>query len=264
MEKRDFQDLVDLVQRLRAPGGCPWDREQTLETLRPMIVEEAYEVVEAIEAGEPAKLAEELGDLLFQVVFAARIGEDEGTFEIRDVVGAIHSKMVRRHPHVFGDAVIETAEDVLKNWDDLKRGERAAAGKDHPKGLLDSVSGHLPALLEAHSLTDRASRVGFDWPSLEPVLEKLDEEIGELKHEIEADERDRVRVEDEVGDLLFAAVNVARKLGVDPETALKRSNRKFRRRFAHVERRLGEQGTTTKDATLEQMDALWDEAKAAE
>jgi MazG family protein len=156
MEKREFQELVELVRRLRAPDGCPWDREQTLETLRPMIVEEAYEVVEAIEAGEPAKLAEELGDLLFQVVFAAQIGSDEGAFEIRDVVGAIYTKMVRRHPHVFGDAVIETADDVLKNWDDLKRGERAEAGKEHPKGLLDSVSGHLQGLLEAHSLTDRA------------------------------------------------------------------------------------------------------------
>jgi MazG family protein len=264
MEKRGFQDLVDLVDRLRAPDGCPWDREQTLETLRPMIVEEAYEVVEAIEGGDPSKLAEELGDLLFQVVFAAQIGRDRGEFEIRDVVGAIHSKMVRRHPHVFGDAVIETADDVLKNWDDLKRGERAAAGKEHPKGLLDSVSGHLPALLEAHSLTDRASRVGFDWPSVEPVIGKLQEELGELKHEIEADERDRVRVEDEVGDLLFAAVNVARQLGVDPETALKRSNRKFRRRFAHVERRLEEQGSSAKEATLEQMDALWEEAKGRE
>jgi MazG family protein len=264
MEKREFQDLVDLVARLRAPGGCPWDREQTLETLRPMIVEEAYEVVEAVEGGDPAKLAEELGDLLFQVVFASRIAEDAGDFDVRDVVGAIHTKMVRRHPHVFGDAVIETADDVLKNWDDLKRGERAAAGTEHPKGLLDSVSGHLPALLEAHSLTDRASRVGFDWPSVGPVVEKLDEEVDELKREIAPETRDRERVEDEVGDLLFAAVNVARHLGVDPETALKRSNRKFRRRFSHVERGLAERGVAAKEATLEQMDALWDEAKRGE
>jgi MazG family protein len=264
MEKREFEDLVDLVRRLRAPGGCPWDREQTFETLRPMIVEEAYEVVEAIDAGGPAKLAEELGDLLFQVVFCSQIAEDRGEFEIRDVVGAIHTKMVRRHPHVFGDAVIETAGDVLKNWDDLKRNERAAAGKEHPKGLLESVSGHLPALLEAHSLTDRASRVGFDWPSVEPVVEKLREELAELEREIAADARDRIRVEDEVGDLLFAAVNVARQLGVDPETALKRTNRKFRRRFAHVERGLERRGLTTKEATLEEMDALWDEAKAEE
>lgn len=264
MEMREFQELVELVRRLRDPGGCPWDREQTLESLRPMIVEEAYEVVEAIDADDPAKLADELGDLLFQVVFAAKIAQDRGVFEIRNVVGAIHSKMVRRHPHVFGDAVMETADDVLKNWDELKRTERKAAGKDHPKGLLDSVSGHLPALLEAHSLTDRASRVGFDWPSLEPVLEKLEEELGELREEIAAEERDRARVEDEVGDLLFAAVNVARQLGVDPETALKRSNRKFRRRFAHVERGLEGQGRSTKEATLDEMDALWDEAKRAE
>ncbi len=264
MEKREFQDLVELVRRLRAPDGCPWDREQTLETLRPMIVEEAYEVVEAIEAGTPPKLAEELGDLLFQVVFASEIAESRGEFEIRDVVGAIHTKMVRRHPHVFEDVVIETADDVLKNWDDLKRKERAAAGTEHPKGLLDSVSGHLPALLEAHSLTDRASRVGFDWQSLPPVIEKLREELGELEHEIAPESPDRERVEGEVGDLLFAAVNVARKLGVDPETALKRSNRKFRSRFAHVERGLEARGTTAKEATLEEMDALWDEAKERE
>ena len=264
MEKRAFEDLVALVRRLRAPGGCPWDREQTFETLRPMIVEEAYEVVEAIEEGGRAKLPEELGDLLFQIVFASQMGEELGEFDAGDVVTAIHTKMVRRHPHVFGDAVIETADDVLKNWDDLKRGERAAAGVEHPKGLLESVSGHLPALLEAHSLTDRASRVGFDWPSLEPVLAKLDEETGELRSEIDADERDAARVEAEVGDLLFAAVNVARHLGVDPETALKRANRKFRRRFAHVERRLEEQGSSTKEATLERMDELWDEATREE
>lgn len=264
MEKKNFEDLVALVRRLRAPGGCPWDREQTFETLRPMIVEEAYEVVEAIEEGEPHKLADELGDLLFQVVFCGQIGEDLGQFDIRDVITAIHNKMVRRHPHVFGDAEIATAEDVLKNWDDLKRNERAAAGREHPKGLLDSVAGHLPALLEAYSLTDRASRVDFDWPSVEPVLAKLDEEIRELRHEIDADERDQERLESELGDLLFAAVNVARKLGVDPETALKRTNRKFRRRFAHIERRLEEQGSSPKEASLDEMDALWDEAKRSE
>jgi MazG family protein len=264
MEKKRFDELVDLVRRLRAPGGCPWDREQTLETLRPMIVEEAYEVVEAIDGGEPHKLAEELGDLLFQVVFASRIAEDDGHFDAGDVVTAIHTKMVRRHPHVFGDAELATAEDVLKNWEDLKRGEREAAGREHPKGMLDSVAGHLPALLEAYSLTDRASRVDFDWPSVEPCLEKLEEEIGELKEEISAAERDRERVEAEVGDMLFAAVNVARKLGVDPETALKATNRKFRRRFAHIESRLRDGGKTPKEATLEEMDALWDEAKLAE
>jgi MazG family protein len=264
MEKKRFDELVDLVRRLRAPGGCPWDREQTLETLRPMIVEEAYEVVEAIDGGEPHKLAEELGDLLFQVVFASRIAEDDGHFDAGDVVTAIHTKMVRRHPHVFGDAELATAEDVLKNWEDLKRGEREAAGREHPKGMLDSVASHLPALLEAYSLTDRASRVDFDWPSVEPCLEKLEEEIGELKDEISAAERDRERVEAEVGDMLFAAVNVARKLGVDPETALKATNRKFRRRFAHIESRLRDGGKTPKEATLEEMDALWDEAKLAE
>lgn len=264
MEKNRFEDLVALVARLRAPGGCPWDREQTLETLRPMIVEESYEVVEAIEDGTPYELAGELGDLLFQVVFAARIAADSNDFDIDDVVTAIHTKMVRRHPHVFGDAELATADDVLKNWDDLKRQERAAAGVESPKGLLDGVSGHLPALLEAFSLTDRASRVGFDWPSVEPVFAKLHEEIGELRAETDVVEPDRERVESEIGDLLFAAVNVARKLGVDPETALKRSNRSFRRRFAHVERELENGGRSAKDASLDEMDALWDEAKSLE
>jgi MazG family protein len=263
MEKREFTELVELVRRLRAPGGCPWDREQTLESLRPMIVEEAYEVVEAIEGGDPHKLAEELGDLLFQVVFASQIASDEDAFDVRDVVGHIHTKMVRRHPHVFGDAEIETADDVLKNWEELKRNERHAAGREHPKGMLESVSGHLPALLEAYSLTDRASRVDFDWPAVEPTIEKLDEEIAEMKAEVAGD-RERARIEDEIGDVLFAAVNVARKLGVDPETALKATNRKFRRRFAHIERRLHEEGSTPKEASLERMDELWNEAKADE
>lgn len=265
MPKKSFEDLVELMRTLRSPGGCPWDREQTNETLRPMVVEEAYEVVEAVDSGDPAKLAEELGDLLFQIVFFGQMASERGQFDAYDVIGAIHTKMVRRHPHVFADAKIETADDVLKNWDDLKKKERAAAGREHPKGLLASVSGHLPALLEAHSLTDRASRVGFDWPSVEPCIGKLEEEIGELRAEIGPGvERDRARVEAEVGDLLFAAVNVARQLGVDPETALKATNRKFRRRFAHVERRVEEGGKTTKEATLEEMDAHWDEAKSLE
>ena len=264
MPKMRFEDLVELVRTLRSPGGCPWDREQTEQTLRPMLVEEAYEVVEAIDEGEPAKLAEELGDLLFQIVFLSQMGAEKGAFDAYDVVGAIHTKMVRRHPHVFGDAQIETADDVLKNWDDLKKNEREAAGREHPKGLLESVSGHLPALLEAYSLTDRASRVGFDWPAPEPCIEKLEEEIEELRREIAPAERDAARVEAEVGDLLFAAVNVARLLGVDPETALKATNRKFRRRFAHVERRLEEAGSSPKEASLEEMDALWNEAKRSE
>jgi MazG family protein len=266
MPKMRFEDLVSLLERLRGPDGCPWDREQTNETLRPMLIEEAYEVVEAVDEAAPHKLAEELGDLLFQIMFYSQMAAERGEFDVYDVIGAIHTKMVRRHPHVFGDATIETASDVLKNWDDLKRGERAAAGREHPKGLLESVSGHLPALLEAYNLTDRASRVGFDWPAPEPCIEKLEEEIGELRAEIgqaEAD-RDRARIEAEVGDLLFAAVNVARLIGVDPETALKGANRKFRRRFAHIETRLEEKGRTPRDATLEEMDALWDEAKLAE
>jgi MazG family protein len=266
MPKMSFEDLVSLLQRLRGPDGCPWDREQTNESLRPMLIEEAYEVVEAVDEGEPHKLAEELGDLLFQIMFYSQMAAERGEFDVYDVIGAIHTKMVRRHPHVFGDATIETAGDVLRNWEDLKRGERAAAGREHPKGLLDSVSGHLPALLEAYNLTERASRVGFDWPGPEPCIEKLEEEIGELRDEIrrEGADRDRDRIEAEVGDLLFAAVNVARLIGVDPETALKGANRKFRRRFSHIEARLEGEGRAPRDASLEEMDALWDEAKRAE
>jgi MazG family protein len=266
-DNRSFEDLVELVGRLRAPDGCPWDREQTYETLRPMLVEEAYEVVEAIDERVPHRLAEELGDLLFQIVFLSQMARERGDFDVVDVITHIHTKMIRRHPHVFGDAQIETAEEVLRNWEELKRNERREAGREHPQGMLEGVATHLPGLLEAYSLTERASRVGFDWPSVGPCLDKLSEEIDELRHELQCDDSGdaaRRRLESEVGDLLFAAVNVARLLGVDPETALKSTNRKFRRRFRHVEFGLEAQGRSPAEASLEEMDALWEEAKAGE
>jgi MazG family protein len=262
MEKREFEDLVDLVRRLRAPGGCPWDREQTFETLRPMIVEEAYEVVEAIDAGGPAKLAEELGDLLFQVVFCSQIAEDRGEFEIRDVVGAIHTKMVRRHPHVFGSGTASTAGEVLRSWEELKQAERAESG-GAGGSMLDGVSAALPAVLEAYQMATKASRVGFDWPGAAEVLEKLDEEVAELKSAVDG-KAGAQAVADEVGDVLFAAINVARLLGEDPESALKAANRKFRKRFRYVEDRLKERGRTPAESSLDEMEALWREAKGRE
>jgi len=258
-----FVEFVALIARLRAPGGCPWDREQTHRSLKPMTIEEAYEVLEAIDSGDDEHLAEELGDLLLQVVFHSAIAAEEGRFTIDDVVAAVADKMVRRHPHVFGDHKADTPGEVLRNWEALKTAERRAAGKDErgESSMMDGVSKSLPALMEAFQMTTKAGRVGFDWPSAAGALEKLDEEAQELKTEASRASPAAPAVEEEVGDILFAAVNVARKLGVDPESALKVANRKFRRRFRHVEERLRERGKTPAQSDLEEMDALWNEAK---
>ena len=258
-----FQEFVRLIARLRAPGGCPWDREQTHKSISAMTIEEAYEVLEAIDAGDDQELAGELGDLLLQVVFHSQIAAEEGRFTIEDVVARVSEKMVRRHPHVFGDHEADTPAAVLRNWEALKAAERAEVGKGtrHDPSMLDSVSKSLPAVMEAFQMTTKVARVGFDWPSEAAVLEKLDEETGELKDAVAGRPRDDAAVEEELGDLLFVAVNVARSLGVDPEGALKAANRKFRRRFHHVEQRLRERGRTPADSTLEEMDALWNEAK---
>ncbi len=261
----DIQKLVDLVARLRGDKGCPWDREQTRESLKPMLIEEAYEVLDALDSASPVELKEELGDLLFQVVFHAQIASEKGEFRLADIIDRLHDKMVRRHPHVFGGADLRTSEDVLKNWEDIKAAEKGVASSTKPgnsKSLLDGIPSRLPALHTAFQMTAKASRVGFDWPRLEDVVAKLHEECSEL---LEARERgDRERVAEEVGDLLFVAVNIARFLGVDPETALRRSNRKFNRRFRQVESGIKKQGREMKDATLAEMDALWDEAKRSE
>ena len=259
-----FADFVRLIARLRAPGGCPWDREQTHASLKPMTLEEAYEVLLAIDEGTDEDLAGELGDLLLQVVFHAEIAAGEGRFDIADVVARVSEKMVRRHPHVFGDGEAGTAGEVLRNWEALKAEERRASGKAAPaESMLDSVPKSLPAVMEAYQATTKVARVGFDWPSAEGAVAKLEEEVAELR-EAAAGAADARRVTDEVGDLLLAAVNVARLLGVDPESALKAANRKFRRRFAHVEARLREEGRGPADATLDEMEALWREAKAGE
>jgi MazG family protein len=259
-----FDAFVRLIARLRAPGGCPWDREQTHASLKPMTIEEAYEVLEAIDEGDDAALAGELGDLLLQVVFHAEIAAGEGRFDVAEVIARVHEKMVRRHPHVFGDETAHTSGEVLRNWEAIKEAEqRAASGDAPPASMLDSVSKGLPAVLEAYQMATKASRVGFDWPDAPAGFAKLDEEVGELRGAIIAGAGPGP-VEEEVGDVLFAAVNVARLLGVDPESALKAANRKFRRRFGHVEERLRERGKRPADSSLDEMESLWTEAKGRE
>ena len=255
--------LVALTARLRAPDGCPWDREQTHESLKPMLIEEAYEVLEAIDDGDAPALSGELGDLLLQVVFHSQLASEAGRFDMADVVEGITRKILRRHPHVFGEEKAETSQEVLRNWEALKESERA---ERRPPGesesMLDSVSARLPAVMEAFQLSTKVSRVGFDWPDVDGVLSKLDEETSELREAARREGENHQAVNEEVGDLLFVMVNVARTLGVDPESALKAANRKFRRRFSHVERRLLERGKKPADATLGEMEILWNEAKA--
>jgi tetrapyrrole methylase family protein/MazG family protein len=259
-----FARFVDLIARLRAPGGCPWDREQTHESVKPMTIEEAYEVAEAIDERDDHELAAELGDLLLQVVFHADIARERGAFGIEQVIGRVSEKMVRRHPHVFAGESAESAGEVLRNWEAIKQAERAAKGQAAEDGsMLDGVSRRLPATMEAFQLTTKAARVGFDWPDVASVLAKLDEEVAELKEALRAPEA-AAAVAEEIGDLLFVSINVARVLGLDPESALKASNRKFRRRFKYIEQRLGEGGRRPEDAALEEMDALWEESKRHE
>ena len=258
MPKRTFDQLVQLMTTLRGEQGCPWDRKQTLETLKPFVIEESYEVIDAIDRNDRAALAEELGDFLLQAVFIAELTREEGSFDIYDAVTAIHDKLVRRHPHVFGDVQADDAEQVLVNWEKLKNEERKAENKS----VLAGVPQALPALLRASRLTEKAARVGFDWRRTEDVFAKLQEEIGELHEAI--DSGDQNKVHDEVGDLLFTLANIARKLDVNAEEALQSTNRKFTRRFESMERSVRERGQNLDQLTLEQMDALWDAAKASE
>ena len=258
MNKRSFDELVKLMITLRGPNGCPWDREQSLASLKPFIVEEAYEVIDAIDRDDRRALAEELGDFLLQAVFVAEIAREEGSFDIDDAITAIHDKLVRRHPHVFGEVEANDAEQVLVNWEKLKNEERKAENKS----VLAGVPHSLPALLKASRLTEKAARVGFDWRRTEDVFEKVDEEVQELRDAV--DGGDATRVHDEIGDLLFTIANIARKLNVNAEEALQSSNRKFMRRFTSIEQSARDSGRNLDQLTLEQMDALWDQAKAAE
>jgi MazG family protein len=257
-----FARLVELIARLRAPGGCPWDREQTHESLKTTVIEEAYEVVEAIDGKDDRELAGELGDLLLQVVFHAQMAEDRGAFTAAEVADQVADKMIRRHPHVFADDPAKDPDTVLRNWEAIKAKERAAKGAAD-QSMLDSVSRTLPAVMEAFQVSTKAARVGFDWPEPNAVLGKLDEETAELRAAVSGG-GDHAAVNEEVGDLLFVAVNVARKLGVDPEAALKAANRKFRRRFRQVEDGLRAEGRGPADATPAELDAHWEEAKRRE
>ena len=261
----NFAELVELIARLRAPGGCPWDREQTHESLKPNMLEEAYEVVEAIDEGNDEEFAGELGDLLLQVVFHSQIATEDNRFNVAKVIERTTSKMIHRHPHVFANDTAHTAGEVLRNWEAIKEAELAAKGKRAQNGsMLDSVSTKLPAVMEAFQMTTKVSRVDFDWPDVASVLEKLDEEVEELKQAVATEQPSHQEIAGEVGDLLFVAVNVARLLGIDPESALKSSNRKFRRRFRYIEDRLREQGRKPADSDHIEMDALWDQAKVEE
>jgi MazG family protein len=242
--------------------GCPWDVEQTFRTIAPYTIEEAYEVADAIDRDDLGALKEELGDLLLQVVYHAQMAHESGAFGFADVASAIADKMVDRHPHVFGDARVATAEAQTVSWEARKAIERAAkrAGAE-PAGALDGVARALPALLRAEKIQKRAARVGFDWKQTGPVIDKIEEELGELRAELEAGDVDQARLTDELGDVLFAVANLARHCKIDPEAALRATNDKFERRFRHIERRLAEAGRKPADATLEEMEALWQEAK---
>ncbi|MFZ0213112.1 MAG: nucleoside triphosphate pyrophosphohydrolase [Candidatus Acidiferrales bacterium] len=274
---RLFEGLVALQRRLRAPNGCPWDREQTHQSLKPFLIEEAYEVLDAMETGKSDKFAEELGDLLLQIVFHAELAKQEGLFGIGDVIRAVHTKMVRRHPHVFGKAKAGTSAQVLKKWEQIKAEERATEsvdGKSHGRhdSVLSGIARGLPALLEGYQLTRRASNIGFDWPNIEGVLEKLNEETFELREALDENNEKlgsgkvqvkvQDKIEEEMGDLLFAAVNVARFAGVDPEVALKRANRKFLRRFQWMEQRAEEKKGRLADVPRGDMEELWNQSKA--
>jgi MazG family protein len=253
-----FQQLVGIMARLRAPGGCPWDREQTFDSIKPFTLEETYEVLDAIDRHDWKNLAEELGDFLLQAVFYAQMASEQELFGIEDALDAINQKLTRRHPHVFGDETAQSADDVKKIWGEVKAAEKRDKGKAE-EGLLHSVPRTLPALVEAQQIASRAAQVGFDWENPEQVIEKLHEELAELAEaRRNAAQHD---LEDEIGDLLFVLVNLARFVKVDPEQALRGTNAKFRKRFGFIERKLAERGKKLEDSNIREMEALWQEAK---
>jgi MazG family protein len=290
-----FERAVSIMARLRGPGGCPWDREQTFDTIKPYTLEEAYEVVEAIDARDWDELTGELGDLLLQVLFYAEMAKEDQRFSIDEVLDRLSNKLVDRHPHVFGEVKADTPGEVLRNWQALKAEEKkkrqeqsgeATKTDDHPESVLAGVSSAMPSLMEAYKISSRVAHVGFDWPNIEGLFDKLREETDELRHNLDeypapgpqpelrsgvAGARGvkispelRERLEDEVGDLFFVLVNIARYLSLDPESALRRTNRKFRRRFQYLEARLREQGRKPAEASLEEMESLWQESKRQE
>jgi len=252
-----FQKLVATMARLRAPGGCPWDREQTFDSIKPYTLEETYEVLDAIDRREWNELAEELGDFMLQAVFYAQMASEEKLFDIGDALDAINGKLIRRHPHVFGEQSAETAGDVKRIWGEVKAAEKKDKGRQD--GLLAPVPRALPALVEAQQISSRAAAAGFDWENPEQVLDKLHEELGEFSEARRQSSHDEL--ENEMGDLLFVLVNLARFVKVDPEQALRRTNTKFRKRFAYIEDKLAERGRKLEDSNIAEMEALWQEAK---
>ncbi len=259
MQEEPFSQLVQVFAALRGENGCPWDREQTHESLKPDLIEETYEVIEAIDAGNPTKLREELGDLLGNVMLHAQIATDEGEFNINDVIKILTEKLIHRHPHVFGDRVADDADQVLKNWEQIKRTE---PGYEDRKSVLDGVPDHLPSLQRAQKLQRKAARVGFDWNEVSDVLPKIYEEIAELKSSIQ--ENNREEIELEIGDLLFSVVNLCRFLDVRAEEALRKANRKFVGRFKAMEKELERRGDSFNDYDLAGLDEIWDQAKESE
>ncbi|HWX56423.1 MAG TPA: nucleoside triphosphate pyrophosphohydrolase [Verrucomicrobiae bacterium] len=277
-----FEKAVAIMARLRAPGGCPWDREQTFDTIKRYTLEETYEVLEAIDNRDWPELTGELGDLLLQVLFYAEMAKEDGRFSIDDVLDALSNKLINRHPHVFGDVKAENADQVLKNWETLKAEEKrkraAESGGESPDTLLGGVSSRIPALMEAHKISSKAAHVGFDWPNVDGIFEKLAEETQELQEHIAGLPADTARpggrsqispethahLEEEVGDLFFVLVNLARHLSVDPESALRKTNRKFRRRFGWLEEQLVRNGGKLGEASLAEMETLWQDAKKLE
>lgn len=257
-EGAGFEKIMEIMRRLRGPGGCPWDAEQTHESLKRYLLEESYEVIEAIDAGSSKMLREELGDLILQPVFHAVIAEERGTFSMDEVLSGLAEKLVNRHPHVFGDQVIKSSREQLENWERLKQKEK----KDERKSALSGVPPHLPALMKAQKVTEKAARVGFDWSHVDEVFAKVMEELHEFEETMIAG--DQERMEAELGDLLFAIVNLGRFLSIDPEEALRKTIARFTTRFGHIESTLHARGVSMKDASLDEMEALWDEAKKRE
>jgi tetrapyrrole methylase family protein/MazG family protein len=248
---KKFDTLVEIIARLRAPDGCPWDKEQTHQSLRASLISECYEVLEALDKGDAAKLCEELGDLLLQIVLHAQIAKDDGEFEINDVIESIDTKIIRRHPHIFGTAKVKNAEEVMHNWEALKKAER-----DEGESMLAGVPKDMPALAYAYEISRRAVRVGFEWENIEGVIDKMAEEIKEIKDAASLEEKER-----EYGDLLFTLVNVARWEGVDAESALRQANRKFYQRFSHMEELCRRRGLNFAELSFKEKDDLWEEAK---
>lgn len=259
MKRPEIEKLVLLMERLRGPGGCPWDKEQTMTSLVPFIIEEAYEVVAAIDGKSHEDMKEELGDLLFQIIFASRIAQEAGGFNLNDVIDASYEKMVRRHPHVFGEVKAGTSEEVLKHWAEIKKEEKK--GKESG-GYLSGIPEVLPALLRAHKVSQKAAKAGFDWSGTAGVLEKLNEEIAEFQRAV--DDKDAPGMEEELGDILFTIVNVSRFIEVNPEDALRKTIGKFINRFHYVEKVIGQKGGGLSSTPLQEMERLWQEAKAKE